>query len=137
MNEKTIHFKIITPEKIVYENDVDAIYAQGRSGSFGILPNHIPFMSVLDIGIAKSEKNNETQIFSIMGGAFQFKNNEAVILTEAAELGGDIDTARAQLAKERAEAMLGKAETSNDVKLANNALARAMARLKAASKQKI
>ena len=136
MSEKTIHFKIITPEKIVYENDVDAVYAQGVSGSFGILPNHIPFMSVLNIGTAKAEIGNNTQIFSIMGGAFQFKNNEAVILTEAAELGGDIDTARAQLAKERAEAMLGTAETSNDIKLANNALARAMARLKAASRQK-
>ena len=131
MSEKTIHFKIITPEKIVYEDDVNAIYAQGVSGSFGILPDHIPFMSVLDIGVSKAEKGDNVQIFSVMGGAFQFKNNEAVILTEAAELGGDIDTARAQLAKD----MLGKAETSKDVKIANNALARAMARLKAASKQ--
>ncbi len=136
MSEKTIHFKIITPEKIVYENDVDAIYAHGISGSFGILPNHIPFMSVLAIGTAKAEKGNDEQIFSIMGGAFQFKNNEAVILTEAAELGGDIDTARAQLAKERAEALIGKAETEKDIKLANNALARALARLKAAGQQK-
>ena len=135
MSEKKIHFKIITPEKVVYENDVDSIYAQGVRGSFGILPNHIPFMSVLDIGTAKAEIESEVQNFSIMGGAFQFKNNEAVILTEAAEIGSDIDTARAQLAKERAEAALGKAETSKDVKLANNALARAMARLKAASKQ--
>ena len=135
MSDKTIHFKIITPEKIVYENDVDAIYAQGSAGSFGILPNHIPFMSALAIGIAKAEKGNETQIFSIMGGAFQFKNNEAIILTEAAELGGDIDKARAQMAKERAEAILGSAENAADIKLANNALARAMARLKAAGKE--
>lgn len=134
MSEKQIHFKIITPEKIIYESDVDSIYAQGVTGDFGILPDHIPFMSVLKIGMAKIEKSNTTQVFSIMGGAFQFKKNEAVILTEAAEFGGDIDTARAQLAKERAEAMLGKAETSKDVKLANNALARAMARLKAAAK---
>ncbi len=136
MSEKNIHLKIITPEKIVYENDVDAIYAQGTAGSFGILPNHIPFMSVLAIGTAKAEKGSETQNFSVMGGAFQFKNNEAVILTEAAELGGDIDTARAQLAKERAEAIIGSSENAKDIKLANNALARAMARLKAASKQK-
>ena len=136
MSEKKIHLKIITPEKIVYENDVDSVYAQGVSGSFGVLPNHVHFMSVLEISTAKAEINNEVQIFSIMGGAFQFKNNEAVILTEAAELGGDIDTARAQLAKERAEAALGTAETSKDVKLANNALARAMARLKAAGMQK-
>ena len=135
MSENKIHLKIITPEKIVYENDVESISTQGVMGSFEILPNHIPFMSGLKIGTAKAKCNDKLQIFSIMGGAFQFKNNEAVILTEAAELGGDIDTARAQLAKERAEAMLGKAETSNDIKLANNALARALARLKAASQQ--
>lgn len=135
MAEKTIHFKIITPEKIVYEDDVDAIYAQGTDGSFGVLPNHIPFMSSLAIDTAKVEKNGEIKNFSIIGGAFQFKNNEAIILTEVAECGTDIDTARAQLAKERAEAKIASAETQRDIKLANAALARAMARLKAASKQ--
>ncbi len=53
MAEKTIHFKIITPEKIVFEDDVDAIYAQGIDGSFGVLPNHIPFMSTLAVDTAK------------------------------------------------------------------------------------
>ena len=134
MAEKTIHFKIITPEKIVYEDDVDAIYAQGTAGSFGILPNHIPFMSSLAVDTAKVEKSGETKIFSIIGGAFQFKNNEAIILTEVAECGSDIDTARAQLAKERAEAKIASAENQRDIKIANAALARAMARLKAASK---
>lgn len=135
MAEKTIHFKIITPEKIVYEDDVDAIYAQGTDGSFGVLPNHIPFMSSLAVDTAKAEKNGEIKVFSIIGGAFQFKNNEAIILTEVAECGSDIDTARAQLAKERAEAKIASAETQRDIKLANLALAKAMARLKAASKQ--
>lgn len=134
MAEKTIHLKIITPEKIVYEDDVDAVYAQGTAGSFGILPNHIPFMSSLAVDTAKAEKNGETISFSIIGGALQFKNNEAIILTEVAECGSDIDVTRAQLAKERAEAKLGNAETQRDIKHANAALARAMARLKAASK---
>lgn len=134
MSDKTIHFKIITPEKIVYEDDVDAIYAQGEAGSFGVLPNHIPFMSVLAVDVAKIEKNGETKMFSVIGGAFQFKNNEAIILTEVAECGSDIDTTRAQLAKERAEAKLSSAETQKDIKIANAAIARAMARLKAAAK---
>lgn len=132
---KTIHFKLITPEKIVFEDDVEAIYAQGVKGSFGILPNHIDFMSTLAVDTAKVVKNGEDIIFSVMGGALQFKNNEAIILTEVAENGKDIDTARAKLAKERAEAKLGSAETQKDIKLANVALAKAMARLKAASKQ--
>ncbi len=134
MTEKTIHFKIITPEKIVYEDDVDAVYARGQAGSFGILPDHIPFMSSLAIDIARAEKNGVIFSFSVIGGAFQFKNNEAIILTEVAECGTDIDIARAQLAKERAEAKLGNAQSQRDIKIANAALARAMARLKAASK---
>lgn len=135
MAGKTIHLKIITPEKIVFEDDVDVVYAQGKDGSFGILPNHIPFMSSLAIGAAKAEKDGKTFNFSIIGGAFQFKNNEAIILTEVAECGSDIDTTRAQLAKERAEAQLGSAKTRQEVMLANEAIARAMARLKAASKK--
>ncbi len=135
MTEKKIHFKLITPEKVVYEDDVDAIYAQGEMGSFGILYNHIPFMSTLAVATAKVIKDNNEISFSVIGGTFQFKNNEALILTEAAELGSDIDTARAQLAKERAEAILSSAETQRDIKLANAALARAMVRLKAASKK--
>lgn len=134
MEEKKIHIKIITPEKIVYEDDIDAVYSQGLYGSFGVLPNHIPFMSVLEIGITKVEKAGVSTSFSVMGGTFQFKNNEAIILTEASECGCDIDTARAQLAKERAEARLGTAETQKDIKKANAARARAMVRLKAASK---
>lgn len=135
MAENKIHFKIITPEKIVYEDDVESIIAKGVKGSFGILPGHIPFMSTLDIDTAKVLKNGKEIYFSVIGGAFQFKNNEAIILTEVAECGDDIDTVRAQLAKERAEASLSSAGNQRDVKIANAALARAMARLKAAAKQ--
>jgi len=134
MTDKKIHLKIITSEKIVFEDDVDAVYAQGTAGSFGVLPNHIPFMSALAVDTAKAEKDGETINFSVIGGAFQFKNNEAIILTEVAERDSDIDVTRARLAKERAEAKLGNAETQRDIKTANAALARAMARLKAASK---
>lgn len=135
MGEKKIHLKVITPEKIVFEDDVDSITAKGIKGSFGILPNHVPFMSALAVDTAKVIKDGEEIFFSIIGGAFQFKKNEAIILTEVAELGTDIDTARAELAKERAEAKIASAETQRDIKLANAALARAMVRLKAASKR--
>lgn len=134
MSDKKIHLKIITPEKIIFENDVDSIMAQGVNGSFGILPDHIPFMAALDIDTAEVLMNGNKIIFSIIGGAFQFKQNEAIILTEAAEISSDIDAQRAKLAKERAEASLSSAQTPRDVKIANAAIARAMARLKAASK---
>jgi F-type H+-transporting ATPase subunit epsilon len=134
MSTKKIHFKIITHDKIVYENDVDAIYTKGVDGEFGVLIDHTPFMSALDIGVTKIENEGTQEFFSTIGGVFQFKNNEAVILTEAAESGKDIDVTRAQNAKARAEARLGSTDVENDIKRAKLALAKAMARLRAANK---
>ncbi len=135
MPEKKFHLKIITPEKIVYENDIDAVFTKGVDGEFGVLYDHTPFMSGLDIGVTKVEINGNFEYISTIGGAFQFKNNEAVILTEAAERGKDIDITRAENAKKRAEARLGNPKIEDDIKKANLALTRAMARLKAASKK--
>ena len=135
MSDKKIHLKIITPEKIIFEDNVDFISAQGLKGSFGVYPDHVPFMSVLAVDTAKVVKDGKDIIFSIIGGTFQLKDNQAIILTEVAENGEDIDTARAELAKERAEAKIASAETQRDIKLANAALARAIVRLKAASKR--
>lgn len=135
MSDKKFHFKIITPEKIVYEDDIDAIFTKGVDGEFGVLVDHTPFMSALDIGVTKAEKDGNAEYIATIGGVFQFKNNEAVILTEAAEKGEDIDIPRAENAKKRAEARLGTIETENDVKRASLALTKAMARLKAASKK--
>ena len=67
-----------------------------------------------------------------MGGIFQFKNDEATILTDTAEDGSNIDITRAKAAKERAEARLAEKNANVDVKRAEAALARALARLKTA-----
>lgn len=134
MSDKKFHFKVITPEKIVFEDDIDAVFTKGVDGEFGVLNDHTPFMSALDIGITKTEKNGTSEYIATIGGVFQFKNNEAIILTEAAEKGEDIDIPRAENAKKRAEARLGTVESENDVKRANLSLARAMVRLKAANK---
>jgi len=134
MSDKKIHFKLITHDEIVVEDDIDAVYTKGLDGEFGVLVDHVPFMSGLDIGVTRIEKDGQTRYFSTIGGVFQFKDNEAVILTEAAEPGTNIDIPRAQNAKDRAEARLGTPQSEMDVHRANLALARAMARLKAAKK---
>ena len=129
---KKIHLKIITHEKIVYENDVDEIYSTGINGEFGILYNHIPFMTILKIGVTKVINNGNVEFISTLGGIFQTKNNNAIILADEAERGNDIDIPRAKLAKERAEARLGNAKDKKERARAQKAFARAMARLKAA-----
>lgn len=131
---KTINLKIITHEKEVFNEEVNAIYSKSVEGEFGILPDHQPFMAALDIGVTKTEKDGNFEHFTTMGGIFQFKDNEALILTDLAEKGSDIDVARAKSAKERAEARLGSHEVEIDNARAQIALAKAMARLKAALK---
>ena len=126
-----MHLKIITSDKIVFDEDVDAIYTKGTDGEFGILQNHVPLMSALDIGVTKVIQGSNTKYFTTMGGVFQFKNNEGLILTTTAEDGNNIDVARAKAAMERAKALLEEHDVAIDAKRAEAAIARAKARLKA------
>lgn len=133
-SENKLHLKITTHEKVVFDKDVDEIYSKSTEGEFGILPNHVPFMCALDIGVTKVIVDGNPEFFTTMGGVFQLKDNQASILTQSAERGSDIDVARAKEAKERAEERLAESTDDIDVKRAEIALARAMARLKAAIK---
>lgn len=126
-----MHLKIITHEKVVFDEDVDEIYSRGVAGEFGILPNHVPVMNALDIGVTKVIQNGKAKYFTTMGGVFQFKDNEGIILTPIAENGNDIDVVRAKESLERAKAFLAEHNAKIDTKRAEAAVARAMARLKA------
>ena len=126
-----MHLRIITHEKVVFDEDVDEIRTSGTSGEFGILPNHIPFMSALEIGVTKVVQGGSPRYFTTMGGIFQFQDNEAVILTDTAEDGKDIDVARAKESLRRAQARLAEKSAELDAKRAEASVARAMARLKA------
>lgn len=126
-----MHLKIITHEKVVFDEDVDEIYSKGVSGEFGILKGHVPFMSALDIGLTKVIQGDQTKLFTTMGGIFQFKDDEGLILTTTSECSDDIDETRAKEALERARARLAENDARIDAKRAEAAVARAMVRLKA------
>jgi len=132
MSENKIHFKLITHEKIVFEGDVDEIYTKGINGSFGILVDHTPFMSALAIGVTKIVNEGTATYFATMGGVLQFTNNQAVILSEEAENGKDIDVTVAKAEKERLEARIGSPEAQKNIQAENKALAIALAKFKAA-----
>ena len=127
-----MHLKLITHDRIVFDEDVNEIYTRGVDGEFGILENHVPIMTALEVGVAKAVQGDKIKLFTTMGGIFQFKDNDAIILTDNAESGSDIDVARAKAAKERAEARLADKSAEIDAKRAEAALARAKARLKVA-----
>ncbi len=127
--------KIITHEKVVFEGEADEIIAKSTEGEFGILENHVPCMKVLDICVTKIINKGETKLFTVMGGVLQFKNNEALILTDISECSSEIDCNRAKSALTRAEERLADAKAEHNAKRAEAAKARALARLKASLKQ--
>lgn len=126
-----MHLKIITHERVVFDEEVEEIYTKGTDGEFGILKGHVPIMAALDIGVTKVIQNGEEKFFTTMGGVFQFKDEEALILTTTAERGDEIDITRAKEALNRAQARLADSQAEIDAKRAEAAIARAMARLKA------
>ena len=106
--------KIITHERIVFDGEIDELVIQTTSGQIGILKDHIPLTTAMAIGVTKAKIADKYRYFATMGGIFQFKNNEATILTDVCEDGCDIDVTRANAAKNRAEARLADATAKVD-----------------------
>ncbi|MBR1776616.1 ATP synthase F1 subunit epsilon [bacterium] len=124
--------KIITHEKTVFDSEVDELVLHTTNGQVGILKDHIPLTTSLEIGVTKARIGDKYRYFATMGGIFQFKENNATILTDVCEDSDDIDVARAKAAKERAQARLADTNANIDAQRAQAALARSLARLQAA-----
>ena len=127
-----MQLKIITHERIVFDGEVDELVIHSKTGQMGILKDHVPMTTVLEVGVTKARQGEKERYFATMGGVFQFKDNVATILTEVCEDGCDIDVTRAKDAKNRAEARLADNSAKIDTQRAQAALARSLARLKAA-----
>ena len=131
---KKLNLKIITPQKVLLEEEVDAVYSHSVEGEFGILPDHVSYMTPLDVGATEYIKNNQKEFICTIGGILQVKDNLVTILSDNAEFGEQIDITRANAAKERAETRLRTGATDVDADRAHAALSRAIARIHAASK---
>ncbi|MCE3234724.1 MAG: synthase epsilon subunit [Vampirovibrio sp.] len=121
--------KIVTPERIVVEEEVEAVYGKTIDGMIGILPKHVPVVTPLEIGVMSYVKNGQKLPLAVMGGLLSTDGKSVTVLSDAAELGTEIDAVRAQHAKERAEAELNKLQDHHDIALAQQALSRALVRL--------
>ena len=100
----TIHFKIATPEKVVYEKDILQVSIPTTTGEITVLPHHSPLVSILQAGELKIKDQNGEQVIAVAGGFLEVRaNNEIVILADNAERVEQIDIDRAQEAKTRAE----------------------------------
>nr|YP_009899529.1 ATPase epsilon subunit [Menonvillea spathulata]QKK46423.1 ATPase epsilon subunit [Menonvillea spathulata] len=129
----TLNLCVLTPNRIVWNSEVKEIILSTNSGQIGVLPNHAPIATAVDIGILKIRLNNHNQwlTMALMGGFARIGNNEITILVNDAEKNSDIDPQEAQQTLEIAEANLRKAEGKRQTIEANLALRRARTRVEA------
>ncbi|BAF60992.1 F0F1-type ATP synthase, epsilon subunit [Pelotomaculum thermopropionicum SI] len=132
MSDKTQRLEIVTPQRKVFSEDVSFLVAPGTEGELGVLPNHAPLITSLNIGIMRIQQEGKTFKVVVTGGFMEVRDNKVTVLANAAERAEEIDVARAEAARRRAEERLAKKTPDIDVLRAELALKRALTRLKAA-----
>lgn len=128
----TILLEIVTPDRLVYSEQVNSVTVRGVEGELGILPGHISFVTPLQIAPVYVKIGNQRTPFAVQGGFVEVRKDKIVILAESAEKAEEIDLERAEAAKERAETRLNAKGRQDEVdhRRAEMALQRAMNRIK-------
>jgi F-type H+-transporting ATPase subunit epsilon len=121
---------------MLLDEEVDQATAPGALGEFGVLPNHISFLSLLEPGEMSYSQGANKRYLAVSGGYTEVLDNVMTVLAPAAEFPAEIDTNRAQRAKERAETRMAELNREGkEFSAAEVALRRALARLQVASKE--
>ena len=133
-----IKFKIATPERVVYEDEIDQITLPTKLGEITILPNHLPLVSSLTPGEVLIKKGNEEIPLAVSGGFIEFANNKLTILADTAERVEELEESKIEEARKKVEELLAKKQDIDDVAYANLAaqMERELARLKVVKKYK-
>lgn len=133
----TISLKVVTPVRLVLEEQVDELTAPGPLGQLGILPDHAALMTTLETGQLSYRKSGATAVVTVAGGYTEVLDNVVTVLANAAEFPHEIDTARAEEARARAERTLEASDgvDENELAAARAALQRAVIRLDTAGRR--
>jgi len=131
-----IQLEIVTPERLVYEDEVDSVNVPGIEGELGILPHHAPLLSILGLGELRIRKGGAEESFAIVGGFVQVRPDKVVVMAETADLAAEIDLEKAQEARREAERALetGYSEGA-DLSAARAALQTALMRIRVAERR--
>ena len=132
----TFSLRIVSPEGNVLKEEVEFVVLPGGAGELGILPNHAPLIAGLDIGVVRYTLDGNVKRLALAGGFVEVADNTATVLADTAELSESIDLPRALEAKERATKRLSASSSETDIKRAEYALRRAVARINAAEGSK-
>src|SRR5574342_371659 len=131
-----VRLRVVTPSRLLLDEEVDEVTGPGALGEFGVLPNHITFLSLLEPGEMSYKQGTAKHHLALSGGYAEVLDNVMTVLAPAAEFAGEIDTDRAQRARERAEKRLQELNRGEkDFDIAEAALRRALVRLQVAGKE--
>ena len=132
-----LQLDIVTIERQVFSDEVDMVIAPGVEGELGILPRHASLITALHTGELRIKRGLEEQIFAIGGGYLEVLNNQVTVLADSAERADEIDLARAEAARTRAELLLREGPTDPvDRSVIEGSLRRSRVRLKVARKRR-
>ena len=137
MAKKTIKFEVVTPEKIVLKKQILQVTVPTEDGEITVLPEHIPLISILKPGVVEIKlEDGELEVMAVSGGFLEVMRNKIVILADTAERAEDLDEARIEEAKKRAEESKRNIANKDEIRFTNIAiqLDKELARLKALSR---
>ena len=135
----TINLKIVTPERVVYEDTVDSISLMTEMGELTILPNHVPIVANLRAGEIRLKKDGVESHLAASTGFLEVRpGNQVILLADTAELAEELELEKIEEAKERARKFLTETKHADDVAFADAAvhLERELARYHVALKRK-
>ena len=133
----SIELQIVTPDKLLVKEQVDEVEIPGTEGYFGVLPGHTPMLASLAVGEMWYRKGQEKTYLSLAFGFCEVLPDRVTILATLAERADEIDVARAEEAKKRAEERLAKPTTDMDFERARIAMLKALIRLQVATRARI
>lgn len=120
MSQKTIKFEIVTPERIVLQEEILQITVPTTSGEITVLPDHIPLVSVLQSGVIELKlTDGSAEVISVSGGFIEVMKDKVVILADTAERARELDETRIEEARKRAEESKKNAKAQDDVQFAD------------------
>jgi len=131
-----IKFKIVTPERTVFEDEIDQVTLPTQEGEITVLPEHIPLIAVLVPGELVIKQNGKEVAMAVSGGMVEVRKNELTILADTAERAEEIDLARAEEARQKAEKLKDEKIRMDETEYAAVAalMERNLARIKVARK---
>jgi F-type H+-transporting ATPase subunit epsilon len=125
----TLKLEIVTPEAKIFSEDVEMVTLTGIDGEMGILPQHMPLMTALASGEIHARKNGNSIFLAVGEGFVQVTREKVAVLTDMAIKAEDIDEAKAEDARQKAEARLAQKLSEEEVCTAEAALVHATTQL--------